>query len=253
MVGPKNGRMGPSFLVLSGDGINCERETASAFEMAGAKAKVIHINDLLKAPTLLREFQGLAIPGGFSFGDELGSGQILSLKIKYGLEQEFFHFLEEKKPVIGICNGFQVLTKLGLLPNFREERKVALARNIQGQFIDRWVSLKRVEKNVCVWTKGMEEFCLPIRHGEGRLTLRPGREEVIYQSLKGAGQIALEYTEEVNGSYRSIAGLCDPTGLVLGLMPHPEAAVSGYTYPGRQHLAPGRSFFTNIVEYLNKA
>ena len=245
----------PLFLVMAGDGINCERETAAALELAGASVKIVHINDLLEAPQMLAAVQGLAIPGGFSFGDELGSGQILALKIRHGLGDAFFRMVEDKKPIIGICNGFQVLVKLGILPFPSDsERKLALASNESGRFIDRWVTLDVNAQSVCHWTKELpfDSFELPIRHGEGRIVFRKGQEDDMYQTLVEQGLIPLTYTEDVNGSYGRIAALTDPSGMVLGLMPHPEAFVSKITYrkTGQQSDGDGLLIFKNIVRIL---
>ena len=248
--------MKPLFIVMAGDGINCERETAAALELAGGTAKIVHINDLLETPQTLATAEGLAIPGGFSFGDELGSGQILALKIRHKLGDAFFKMTEKQKPVIGICNGFQVLVKLGLLP-FPDEknRRVALAANESGQFIDRWVTLDVNPKSVCLWTQGLplSSLELPIRHGEGRIVFRAGEEKDIYQTLLRQGQIPLTYTEDVNGSYGRIAALTDPSGSVLGLMPHPEAYVSAMTYKSScppMDKGDGLFIFENIVRLL---
>ncbi|MDE1153273.1 MAG: phosphoribosylformylglycinamidine synthase subunit PurQ [Micavibrio sp.] len=223
----------PLFIVLSGDGINCERETAFALNFSGAETKIIHVNDLLAAPESLKTADGFAIPGGFSFGDELGSGQILALKIRHKLGDSFFKMVAAKKPVIGICNGFQVLVKLGLLPYpDAKERILALAANEQGSFINRWVSLNVNKQSVCQWTQGLDKATLdlPIRHGEGRIAFAKGTEEAHYSDLQQRGLIPLTYTEDVNGSYGRIAALTDPSGAVLGLMPHPEAFMFGETF-----------------------
>lgn len=249
--------MKPLFIIVSGDGINCERETAAALIQAGGDSKIVHINDLLENPNMLETAQGLAIPGGFSFGDELGSGQIMALKIRHKLGSAFFNMVEQKKPMIGICNGFQVLVKLGLLPFPAEaERRVALAANESGKFIDRWVSLDVNPKSVCLWTKDLplSTLELPIRHGEGRIVFRTGEEEAIYQTLVKQGQIPLSYTADVNGSHGRIAALTDPSGVVLGLMPHPEAFVSRMTYKSSQQDAAAKGdglfIFENIIKYL---
>ena len=249
--------MKPLFIIVSGDGINCERETAAALIQAGGNSKIVHINDLLENPKMLETAEGLAIPGGFSFGDELGSGQIMALKIRHKLGAAFFGMVEKKKPIIGICNGFQVLVKLGLLPfPAEEERRVALAANESGKFIDRWVSLDVNPKSVCLWTKDLplSSLELPIRHGEGRIVFRRGEEEAIYQTLVKQGQIPLTYKEDVNGSHGRIAALTDPSGVVLGLMPHPEAFVSRATYRSPQQDAAvkgdGLFVFENIIKYL---
>lgn len=245
----------PLFMILAGDGINCERETARAFELSGAVARIVHINDLLENPKMLETADGLAIPGGFSFGDELGSGQIMALKIRHKLGDSFFRLIRDEKPVIGICNGFQVLVKLGLLP-FPDvrERVVALAPNESGGFINRWVGLEVNQKSVCRWTAGLEKDLieLPIRHGEGRVVFKQGMEEALYQRLLKSGQIPLTYTADVNGSYARIAALTDPSGMVLGLMPHPEAFMSAETYKNAMPDGEGDGalIFKNIVRVM---
>lgn len=248
-------------LVLTGDGINCERETARAFALAGASPQIVHVNDLLARPASLHEYEAAAFPGGFSFGDDLGSGQVLALKLSLVLGEELNKFVGEKKPVIGICNGFQALTKLGLLPEPFGVRTMALARNAQGNFQDRWVDLEAEKASVCMWTRnlaGEGAFALPIRHGEGRVVFARGEEESIHRKLSQNGQIALRYSEDVNGSFARIAGVCDPTGLVFGLMPHPEAAVSRLLYPQSTRLdnrggeGLGLRFFRNCVTYLKE-
>ncbi|MDH5580993.1 MAG: phosphoribosylformylglycinamidine synthase subunit PurQ [Bdellovibrionales bacterium] len=249
--------MGVKFLVLTGDGINCERETAQAFINAGAEAEIVHVNDLLDNPESLYNYSGMAIPGGFSFGDELGSGQVLALKIKHGLKEAFDNFVSEKKPILGICNGFQVLVKLGLLPFPQAQRVMALAPNQGGYFTNRWSTLKTNRESVCVWTKGLEnEFELPVRHGEGRVVFKIGEEERIFNELVNNGQIPFTYKENFNGSYQAIAGVCDSTGLILGMMPHPEAYVFEATAKNKKEnpfaKAPGQKLFDNIVEYLKK-
>lgn len=247
----------PIFIVLAGDGINCERETSFALNYAGAEAKVLHVNDLIASPEILKTADGLAIPGGFSFGDELGSGQILALKIRHKLGDRFFKMVEAKKPVIGICNGFQVLVKLGLLPYpDANDRILALAANEQGGFINRWVGLNVDAASVCHWTQGLgrTQIELPIRHGEGRIAFRKGEEETLFAQLKRQGLIPLTYTEDVNGSYGRIAALTDPSGMVLGLMPHPEAFIFRETYRTARAQLPekgdGALIFENIMRIM---
>jgi phosphoribosylformylglycinamidine synthase I len=251
----------PKILVVTGDGINCERETARAFSLVGADPTILHINDLLSAPKNLHHYKGLAFPGGFSFGDDLGSGQVLALKLQSVMEEELREFVENKLPVIGICNGFQALTKLGLLPKPFSPRVMALARNSSGQFIDRWVELELESETVCIWTKKItkdDAFILPIRHGEGRIVFAQGEEENLHRQLTSKGQIPLRYKTDVNGSFGRIAGVCDPSGLVLGLMPHPEAATSLLHYPRSASLdnrfAPGIGLriFESCMDYLRE-
>jgi phosphoribosylformylglycinamidine synthase len=243
-------------LVLTGDGINCETETAMAFKELGVSATIVHIQDLISEPSMLSSVHILALPGGFSFGDEIGSGQILALKLKYSLGTELKKFVEEKKLIIGICNGFQALVRLGLLPAPFEKRTMTLTHNRQGHFIDRWTEMN-VQDSHCAWTKSLQQKTieLPIRHGEGKIVFAGDRidQERTYQALKKNGQIALQYTSDVNGSYEKIAGVCDPSGRIFGLMPHPEAAVSDWLNPDGSKKGPGvgvgLEFFKNGIEY----
>ncbi len=247
--------MAHRFLILTGDGINCANETAWAFELAGGIAEIVHINDLLVRTDRLLEYDGLAIPGGFSFGDDLGSGQVMALKMRYALGGALQQFVARRSPIIGICNGFQMLTKLGLLPNISEPRSIAIAPNIQGSFINRWVEVQRPANAVCKWTAGLETFSLPIRHGEGRIVFKQGQESRMFHQLSTQGQVALQYSVDVNGSYERIAGLTDPTGCILGLMPHPEANLYALHSP-QQSSNPflegaGLQLFKNIIHHLS--
>jgi len=241
----------PLFLVLTGDGINCEHETAAALRLAGGDAQIMHINDLAEAPEKMAAYDGLAVPGGFSFGDELGSGQIMALKMRHKLGGALQAFVTAQKPVIGICNGFQILVKLGLLP-FPEktERLLALAPNSHGSFTDKWVTMT-VQKTHSPWLKDMEgrTIAMPMRHGEGRIVLK---EDSLLDMLQTNGQTPLIYTEDVNGSAARIAALTDPGGMILGMMPHPEAFVSQHTYrqPGQTGRGDGLIVFENIMKYL---
>lgn len=243
-------------IVLTGDGINCESETALAFKEQGADATIIHIQDLISNPAILNTAHILALPGGFSFGDEIGSGQVLALKLKYSLGVELKKFIDDKKLVIGICNGFQALVRLGLLPKPFEARTMTLTHNRQGHFIDRWVDLK-VTESKCVWTKNIQakNITLPIRHGEGKIVFAGNlsAQQSIYESLLMNGQIALNYSDDVNGSYQNIAGVCDPTGRIFGLMPHPESAISEWLNPDGSKKSNGEGigaeFFKSGIEY----
>lgn len=244
-------------LVLTGDGINCEVETSNAFIQAGANADIVHVSDLLERPLILLNYQILALPGGFSFGDEISSGQILSLKLKYSLGEHLKKFVNDKKLIIGICNGFQVLVKLGLLPMPFMARNMSLVHNRQNTFIDQWTELSVVQSK-CVWTKSFQlsKIDLPIRHGEGRIVFSGSSsdQELIYQTLCSNEQIALVYESDINGSYQKIAGVTDPSGRILGLMPHPEAAISKLLYPSgadkNSEPGIGTLFFKNAIDYI---
>ena len=235
-------------LILYGYGINCDNETQFGFELAGAEAEKVHINQLISGEKKLKDYQILAIPGGFSFGDDIEAGKILATKIKYNLAAEFSEFIREEKLIIGICNGFQVLVKLGVLPGFdknRDRQDVTLTFNDSGRFEDRWVYLKINQKSPCIWTKGIETIYLPIRHGEGKFI---SKNEIVSEKLKKENQIVAQYIDDKgnlagyplnpNGSEYNIAGICDETGRIFGLMPHPEA----FLYPKIIPAGPGRKF-----------
>ncbi len=219
----------PRALIISGDGINCELETAQAFSAAGASSTIIHSNDWLERPRLINDFQLLALPGGFSFGDHLGAGQVMALKIKQGALAELQEFIAAGKGLIGICNGFQILLRLGLLPGSEGRNKpvCALTHNQEGVFIDKWVGLQVERTSHCWWTKDllMDEFFLPIRCGEGRLIFSLAEHECGGEQLQQRGHVALRYTSQQTGSAARIAGLCNEQGNVFGLMPHPECAL----------------------------
>ena len=252
-------------LVLSGYGINCERETAYAFELAGAKADCVHLNDLIAAPEQLDRYEILAVPGGFSFGDDVASGRILANRLRYRLGDALQRFVADEKLLIGICNGFQVLVKMGLLPWPREEyvQDVTLTHNDSDCFEDRWVHLSVEPDSVCVWTRGIAELELPVRHGEGKFI---ARDADTIAAMADGGQIVLRYSggngapasgtypANPNGSVDDIAGICDPSGRIFGLMPHPEAYVEGFQHPRwtREGLAAegaGLAIFKNAVAH----
>ena len=276
---PKTENSGPRprALVLYGYGLNCDYETAFALNQAGAEAHRVHTTELLENPAAIWNYHLLAVPGGFSWGDEHGAGVILALRLKLALGSALQEFIEAGRLVIGICNGFQVLVNLGLLPGLEGrpgERLAALIPNDCGNFRDAWVHLK-VTPSHCVFTKGLGHLELPIRHGEGKFFAAP---EVLAE-IKAKGQIALKYAtaegaeaagrfpDNPNGSLLDIAGLTDATGRVLGLMPHPEAHVTSFQHPTwtrekeawRRRNQPypeqegaGLAIFRNAVDYLEE-
>lgn len=233
----------PKALVLCGDGINCERETVAALAAAGFDASAVHLNRVAVRPDILGDYQALALPGGFSFGDETGSGQILATKLSVLVGEQIRHFVASRKPVIGICNGFQTLAKMGFFNDPSAGVRVALAHNVQGTFLDRWVRLE-FPQSACIWTRGMGGCEFPVRHGEGR---------VMIEGDLPTHCVALRYAEEINGSTDRIAGLCDSTGLVFGLMPHPEAALHDVLHPQRlAGSARGLQIFENAYKYVKE-
>lgn len=224
--------MNPKALILTGYGINCEEETAFCFNQAGATAQIVHINDLIAGDYKLSDFQIMAFPGGFSYGDDTGSGNAMANKIYNNIRDQILDFAKSDKLIIGICNGFQMITNLGLVPAIDEkygERQAALMHNKQARYECRWVNVK-TQSQKCIWLKDIDRMPIPIAHGEGNFYCEPQTLE----TLKQNDQIALRYCDidgnlangvypiNPNGAMDDIAGVCDPSGRILGLMPHPE-------------------------------
>jgi phosphoribosylformylglycinamidine synthase len=258
----------PRALVLIGFGINAEAELAHALELGGAIADFVHFNQLLKGNgALLESYQLLALPGGFSFGDDIQAGRVLANKFKYKLYSPLKQFIDSGKPVLGICNGFQVLTQLGALPGWESkggqfgwERRMTLARNSSARFENRWVYL-RCEKSACPFSQYLPTLWMPVRHGEGRVTFLDEKDlerlkdnmQVVFRYADEVGEPALDYPLNPNGSAYSIAGVCNPQGNVLGMMPHPECHIR-YTQspiwtanPPQKQEAKSSSIFQKIA------
>ncbi len=232
-------------LLLRTAGTNCDRELAHAFMKAGAAVEALHINALLKDPSALERFQILGLPGGFSYGDDIASGKILANQLIHHLKGPLGQFVADGKMVLGVCNGFQVLVKSGLLPgptagiDGGDWHPTTLTYNSSGKFEDRWVRVRAVS-TVCKWIpEGGCTLDLPIAHGEGRFVTRSPEvlaaleqnDQVAFQYVDSAGEVATAYPELPNGSVKGIAGICDATGRVLGLMPHPERVVDAVNHP----------------------
>lgn len=239
-------------IILRTAGTNCDKETAFAFESAGAWAEMVHINELSSGRKTLDEYKILAIPGGFTYGDDIASGKILANELKFSIESGLERFIKSGKLIIGICNGFQVLVKAGLLPNITGDFKTiesTLTLNDSNKFEDRWVYLKKPKGRArCIWTKGIGGIIsLPVAHGEGKFV---PRDKSVLNTLKRDGLIALEYCGQKgekagypynpNGAVDSIAGICDPTGRIFGLMPHPERHLSIFQHPEWTRLGSNR-------------
>ena len=257
---------GVQVAVLKAPGTNCDGETIHAFELAGAQAEAVWMEDLKHNPQRLDRYQILAIPGGFTYGDDLGAGRILANELQCRLADALKGFLEKEKLVIGICNGFQVLVKAGILPTGQVGAKpsATLTDNDSGKFEDRWVYLKP-QFNVCVWTQGMEDLLeLPVAHGEGKFLTA---DSSVLEQLLGFGQIVFHYSDpggqeagypwNPNGSVGAIAAICDPTGRLLGLMPHPERHVASTQHPRwtrepRPAEGDGLRVFRNGVQWVAK-
>jgi phosphoribosylformylglycinamidine synthase subunit PurQ / glutaminase len=214
--------MKPRVLILRTAGTNCDLETAHAFELAGAVADRVHLNRLLESPALFDQYQLLAIPGGFSYGDDIAAGRIFANQLTLRLGDALNTFVSKNKPVIGICNGFQVLVKTHLLPGplaGQTGQTCTLTDNDSHRFQARWVKLQR-QSPKCLWTASVTSIELPIAHGEGKFLCGS---DAVRKALWDSGQVALTYTgDNPNGSTDAIAGVCDASGRVFGLMPHPE-------------------------------
>ncbi|MFN2436171.1 MAG: phosphoribosylformylglycinamidine synthase subunit PurQ [Desulfotignum sp.] len=221
-------------LILTGFGLNCDHETALAFELAGAEPHRVHINSLVAGTVNLADFQVLAFGGGFSWGDDHGAGVIQAVKLKNHIGGDLLSFVDAGKLIIGICNGFQALVNLGLLPGLNSDytqRSVAITYNDCGNFRDQWVHLAANPESPCVFTKGIDRADFPVRHGEGKFIADPdvvtslqAKNQVVFQYADGTGNPANGmFPLNPNGSEFDIAGICDPTGNIFGLMPHPEA------------------------------
>lgn len=255
-------KVAPRVIIFSGYGLNCEDETKVAFELAGAEADIVHINDVAQKPSMLAKYQIAAFPGGFSYGDDTGSGKAYGNKLKQVLGAELQKFLARDTLMIGICNGFQILTASGILPG-------ALMANDTPRFLVRWVDL--AVSSTSPWLAGMTHLSLPIAHGEGKYYAP----EKTFAKLKKEGGIALRYeagetaahfeqTANPNGSMEDIAGITGHGGRVLGLMPHPERAVRFTQLPHWTYLkekalrtdaklpidGPGLQLFKNAVAYF---
>jgi len=281
----------PRVLILRSPGANCDGETQFAFQRAGAEADLVHINRLRENPKLLHDYQVLCIPGGFSYGDDIAAGRILAHQLMTFLADEIRRFRDQEKLILGVCNGFQVILKAGLLIPPDEDGPLAtLAHNRHGRFEDRWIHMTATPGK-CVWLKDIDRLHLPIAHGEGAFVCR---KEWILRGLAETGQIVLRYSDcglriadcgfekptfnpqpaigvparaghpqsdllpfpiNPNGSQGNVAGICDATGRVLGLMPHPERHVLGTQHPrwtreGLKEEGDGLKLFRNAVEFF---
>ncbi|MFP4058009.1 MAG: phosphoribosylformylglycinamidine synthase subunit PurQ [Candidatus Brocadiia bacterium] len=259
-------------LILTGFGLNCEAESARAFELAGAVAEQVHLNDLLDGRRRLEAFHILFVIGGFSFGDHIASGRVLANRLKRRLAEPLQRFIADGKLILGVCNGFQVLVKLGVLPGLEGDYRrqtTTLTWNDTGLFRDAWVHLAVEPRSPCVFTRGIRRLYLPVRHGEGKFLALDG----VLGRLESEGLVACRYADPAtgqptqayphnpNGSAASVAGICDPTGRLFGMMPHPEAYLFPWNHPhyAREAIAGdppaeggGVAIFRNAVAFARE-
>ena len=268
-------------LIICGYGVNCEKEVAVGCQLAGAKPHIIHAHHLLKNEIKLEDYHLIVFPGGFSFGDDLGAGKAFANRLSYSRSPEYKNpkdqlqlFVDRGGCILGICNGFQLLAKLNLLPGFERElgkQKVSLVFNDCNHFQDYWV-YHRALKSKCIFTKDLDTIYLPVRHGEGKFIVSDhnvlkqleNQSQIVFKYAKEDGSVANEYPHNPNGSIQSIAGICDNTGRILGMMAHPEGFLFFPNHPNwlrikdanrRKNLecelyGDGLKLFVNAVNYL---
>lgn len=254
----------PRILILRAPGTNCDRETAYAFEVVGASTQVVHINQLLASPTLLNQFQVLCIPGGFSYGDDIAAGKILGNQIEHHLRGPLREFKDAGKLILGICNGFQVLIKTGLLLDDEQAGSATLTWNGSRKYEDRWVHLGTTP-TPCVFLRNVATLYLPVAHAEGRFVVQDpatlerlaqaGRLPLRYRRADGSEHESVPYPENPNQSQANVAGLCDQTGRVFGMMPHPERHIDPTHHPRWTRIRPsgppdGLAIFRNAVDFF---
>ncbi len=235
-------------IVIRACGSNCDIETENAFKFLGISAQRVHINELLCGNIKLDSFDIIALPGGFSFGDDISAGKIFALRIKK-LYTDFKRFIESKRPVIGICNGFQVLSKIGVLPAPLFKQQITLYFNDCGHFVCRWVKVRVNKNSKCIFIKNLPyEFYLPVAHGEGKFIA----DDKVLNMITSHNLDALRYVENPNGSFLDIAAVSNIWGNVLGIMPHPERAFLSIHLPWKatNKDAVGYQFFKNAVDYV---
>jgi phosphoribosylformylglycinamidine synthase I len=246
-------------LILRAPGTNCDVETAFAFKQAGAQADLVHVGELINDLTSLSNYQIMVIPGGFTYGDDISAGRILANELRLKLRDEIKTFVDDGRLVLGICNGFQALVKAGMLPESRNEnaQPLTIAGNDSGKFECRWIYLQANQTSPCVFTKGIDLMYLPVAHGEGKVVVEPGVLEELNVALHYAdetGNIRAGYPYNPNGSVNNIAGICDSTGRIFALMPHPERFIRWTQHPRwtrdlRREYGDGFRIFLNAVEW----
>ena len=246
-------------LILRAPGTNCDAETMFAFQQAGAIVSLVHVNQLIRGEERLADYQILVIPGGFTYGDDVAAGKVLANELRLKLGEEIPRFIEDGKLILGVCNGFQVLAKAGFLPepSNGSSSLLTLATNDSGKFECRWVHLGVNKQSPCVFTKGIDSLYLPVAHGEGKVvadpTVLPRLNTALFYTDE-QGDRSAGYPYNPNGSVDNIAGLCDSSGRVFGLMPHPERHIRGTQHPqwtrlGAKQYGDGFQIFLNAVEW----
>ena len=246
-------------LILRAPGTNCDAETRFAFQQAGAAVSLVHVNQLIHREEKLADYQIMVIPGGFTYGDDISAGKVLANELKLKLSEDILRFIEEGKLILGICNGLQVLVKAGFLPGVSSDGSplLTLAANDSGKFECRWVYLSVNRESSCVFTRGIDSLYLPVANGEGKLVVLTGALSESNIALFYAdehGDISAGYPHNPSGSAGNVAGICDASGRVFGLMPHPERHIRGTQHPqwtrrGAKQHGDGFQIFLNAVKW----
>ena len=247
-------------LVLRAPGTNCDAETAFAFEQAGAEVSSVHVNQLIRSEQRLSDYQIMVIPGGFTYSDDIAAGKVLANELRLRLGEGIPRFIEDGGLILGICNGFQVLVKAGILPTPAKDKPslLTLMTNDSGRFECRWVHLRVNEKSSCVFTQGLDRMYLPVAHAEGKVVadsrVLPELDVVLYY-IDEHGNIEAGYPYNPNGSVGNIAGIGDASGRIFALMPHPERYIRGTQHPqwtrlGAKQYGDGFQIFLNAVKWV---
>jgi len=249
-------------LIIRAPGTNCDAETAFAFQQVGAEVSTVHVNQLIGGGKRLSDYQIMVIPGGFTYGDDISAGKILANELRLKLGEDILRFIEDGKLILGICNGFQVLVKAGFLPEPSKSGSapLTLSANDSGKFECRWVHLSVNEKSPCIFTEGVDSLYLPVANGEGKVVAEPGVLPELNIALYYAderGNRHAGYPYNPSGSVGNIAGICDSSGRIFALMPHPERHVRGTQHPqwtrhGAKRYGDGFQIFLNAVKWAEK-
>jgi phosphoribosylformylglycinamidine synthase subunit PurQ / glutaminase len=247
-------------MVLRSPGTNCDGETVYAFQKAGGNTSLVHINQLIRRDTRLSDYQIMVIPGGFAYGDDISAGKVLANELKWKLGEDISQFIADGGLMLGICNGFQVMAKAGILPDISNSQAspLTLAHNDSGKFECRWIHLLVDKTSPCVFTRGIDAMYLPVAHGEGKVVtdVRGLREiHAVAYYTDEVGDRKAGYPYNPNGSMNNIAGVCDPTGRIFALMPHPERHVRFTQHPQWTRKKPreygdGFAIFRNAVKWV---
>ncbi len=246
-------------LIIRAPGTNCDAETAFAFQQAGAIVSSVHVNQLICCQQRVSDYQIMVIPGGFTYGDDITAGKVLANELKLKLDDDIQRFIEDGGLILGICNGFQVLVKAGILAKLSNggEPLLTLSANDSGKFECRWVHLKVNKESPCVFTNGIDSLYLPVAHGEGKIVADPKvlpKLNIVLYYTDEYGDSKAGYPHNPNGSVGNIAGICDASGRIFVLMPHPERYIRGTQHPqwtrgGAKEYGDGFQIFRNAVKW----